>query len=683
MTLSASDAMPFSVACSETIGRPRRTRRIPRQSRLTPLCVSLFLIFCFLHSSSAQPDPVKNFCRRFGHQTAVIDRKLYIDGGFMNYNPLSQYPANYSNTGLHYHDLDTPGAGRMPQLYANLTKNATIPTVNGGTLWADDVNKRFYLFAGEYYQQPPSAQFTLWSYDTIYNRWESFGSPAQDNIAAVSYGAGVSVSETGNGYYYGGWKSNSTMPGWDGPPKAMSGMVKYSMDSNAWSTDPGPDLVGRAEGAMVFIPIGDGGMLVYFGGVQDPSGNGTWVGQPMKTIFLYDVLSSKWYTQEATGDVPQMRRRFCAGATWAPDQSSYNIYLYGGAGMPPDTSGFDDIYTLSIPSFKWVKMFPLDGNETGIYPHHSLTCNVIDNAQMIVLGGTFPTSDRCDVETQYGLHNMDMGEQNDDKAIWQIFDTNLTGYAVPNRIISAIGGSAGGGATKTAPADGFSNPDLRVLMTRKASIATRTPTRAIPTSTGTPEQDSPLSTSAIAGIAIGGAVALAALVTLTILLIRRRRRQHNNPPDGSSHAQTKSISTSSHGWCGPHTTTTSSHSPPTTYSPTSPYPHSPFLHQHHQHGNGYHPPQPSSPSRTGPRRAWPTSWWTSRRCISGRGPAAGGARPPMSCTAPAPAMARYRPRPRSMQRGGCGCRSRRRRRRHTCGLAVVLGVRIMGAATRP
>jgi hypothetical protein len=213
----------------------------------------------------------------------------------------------------------------MPQLYANLTKNASIPSVSGGTLWADNINKRFYLFAGEYYQQPPPPQFTLWSFDAIYNTWESFGSPAQDDIAGVSYGAGVSVSETGEGYYYGGWKSNNTMPGWTSPPQARSELVKYSMDSNTWSTDPGPDLVGRAEGAMVFIPVEDGGMLVYFGGVQDPYGNGSWVGQPMENILLYDVLSSKWYTQSATRMVPPMRRRFCAGATWAADQSSYNM----------------------------------------------------------------------------------------------------------------------------------------------------------------------------------------------------------------------------------------------------------------------------------------------------------------------------------------------------------------------
>jgi len=66
-------------------------------------------------------------------------------------------------------------------------------------------------------------------------------------------------------------------------------------------------------------------MLVYFGGVQDKYSNGTMVGQAMEKIYLYDVLSSKWYSQTATGTVPQMRAKFCAGATWAPDKSSYNM----------------------------------------------------------------------------------------------------------------------------------------------------------------------------------------------------------------------------------------------------------------------------------------------------------------------------------------------------------------------
>jgi hypothetical protein len=42
-------------------------------------------------------NPLSDFCRRFGHQTTVIDRKLYIDGGLLNWNPIAQYPQNYTS----------------------------------------------------------------------------------------------------------------------------------------------------------------------------------------------------------------------------------------------------------------------------------------------------------------------------------------------------------------------------------------------------------------------------------------------------------------------------------------------------------------------------------------------------------------------------------------------------------
>lgn len=58
---------------------------------------SVLLVLGLAHFSAAQVDPIKNFCRRFGHQTAIIDRKLYIDGGFVNYNPISQNSKNYSS----------------------------------------------------------------------------------------------------------------------------------------------------------------------------------------------------------------------------------------------------------------------------------------------------------------------------------------------------------------------------------------------------------------------------------------------------------------------------------------------------------------------------------------------------------------------------------------------------------
>lgn len=212
----------------------------------------------------------------------------------------------------------------MPQLYANLSKNSSIPDVSGGTLWTDDVNKRIYLFGGETFGSPPASIFNLFAYDPIYNLWNSFGPPSTllDNVA---WGAGATVPERGEGYYYGGWINNMTTSGYSGDPRGSTALVKYSMDKNAFQNYTGPDNIPRAEGVMVYIPASDRGLLIYFGGVNMPYFNSTVNASSMNEIFIYDIGSSSWYTQEASGETPNPRRRFCAGATWAADRSSYNM----------------------------------------------------------------------------------------------------------------------------------------------------------------------------------------------------------------------------------------------------------------------------------------------------------------------------------------------------------------------
>lgn len=237
-----------------------------------------------------------------------------------------------------------------------MTKNATVPSVQGGVLWADTVNKLFYVYGGEYPAGSTAEPFTLWVYDVIYDQWNESTSDTS-GIVRTSFGAGVAVDTTAFGYYYGGWMSNASIPDWSSDPIATSGFLIYDMTSGQFTNTSGPDLTPRAEGVLLYIPASDNGMLVYFGGIQTPfgGGNNSWTGVPMSEIYLYDIASGKWYQQTATGDVPDMRRRFCAGVTWAADQSSYNIYLYGGLSMPPYTMGFDDVYILTIPSFTWIK----------------------------------------------------------------------------------------------------------------------------------------------------------------------------------------------------------------------------------------------------------------------------------------------------------------------------------------
>lgn len=48
-------------------------------------------------SATDEQNPRDNFCRRYGHQTTFIDDKLYIDGGFVNFdtfrNDHKSYPS--------------------------------------------------------------------------------------------------------------------------------------------------------------------------------------------------------------------------------------------------------------------------------------------------------------------------------------------------------------------------------------------------------------------------------------------------------------------------------------------------------------------------------------------------------------------------------------------------------------
>ncbi|KAB8201654.1 hypothetical protein BDV34DRAFT_202273 [Aspergillus parasiticus] len=468
--------------------------------------------------SLQQKDILKDFCRLWGHQTAVIDRKLYIDGGFVNYNPLTEYPDNATNTALLYADFDVNNQG-MPAVYNNLTKPTDAPDVNGGILWPDTVNKMIYLYGGEYSQGTPG-NFSLWSYDALYNKWQTVSADStQAGIKRASYGAGVTIQDRAVAFYYGGWLSNTSVPNWGSQsPNALSTMLQYDMLGNTWTNSSGPDTIGRAEGSMVYIPASDG-MLVYIGGVQSAN-NGTTIGQPMDEILLYDISGSRWYTQKATGDVPEQRRKFCAGATWAEDYSSYNIYLYGGLGAP-EGLGFDDLYILTLPSFQWIKWYP-NGTDSG-YPKNSMSCTVVDGAQMLVMGGTKPNDTDCDIPAIYGMHNVYLGKQNPQDAIWALFRPNLTSYEVPTEIISAVGGSATGGANTTQPADGFDNRDLSVFFTRTYTAATRAPTRTIPTSESSSGSKSK-HVGAIVGGVVGGVAGVSLLAALLFFYLRRRKK---------------------------------------------------------------------------------------------------------------------------------------------------------------
>lgn len=81
-------------------------------------------------------------------------------------------------------------------------------------------------------------------------------------------------------------------------------------------------------------------------------------------------------------------------------------YLYGGYGFG-DTAAFDDVYILSLPSFKWFKAFPLEGTQNNQHGHGGCSADIITPNQMLIIGGWFPSISpgECDFPNAQGQHS--------------------------------------------------------------------------------------------------------------------------------------------------------------------------------------------------------------------------------------------------------------------------------------
>ncbi|KAI5779913.1 hypothetical protein DFH27DRAFT_489065 [Peziza echinospora] len=454
-------------------------------------------------------DPLKtsDFCRRHGHATAHIKNKVYIDGGAINVR-LGD-PKNYTVEHLLYLDLDNDEA-RIPALSGPLSKPPAVPSLYGGQLWADEVNERLFAFGGDFADDmTPDDNPAVWAYDPWNNTWASIPIEPSANVTRRSFGASTTIQDEGKAYYLGGWYGDRNIAGFQGSRQAAGDLLIFDMVQRVWRKDSGPQGAPRVEGVLVYVPAGDTGLLVSFGGLY-VNGNGT-TPAPMEDIDVYDASTGDWFRVKAAGTVPEPRRRFCAGESSAGDGSSHNIYLYGGAATN-NSIGYGDVYILTMPSFRWIKWWPT--TDESLRPHNTLSCNVVKGNQMIVMGGHFPGDDKCDSPEAFGVHNMDLSNQNTEKAVWYGYTKVNTAYKVPEAIVNVVGGSETGNATLRAPEGGFNNTLLQTLFSRTLSpIPGRAPTR-------TPKSKK-LPKSALIGMVLGILVALI-LVLVGILLILKR-----------------------------------------------------------------------------------------------------------------------------------------------------------------
>jgi len=489
---------------------------------------------------AARDDSNTQVCKRWSHQSTIVNGTLYIYGGRSNTDP--HQSSNTWNNDFLSLDLTKSWQISGPSLTSLPTPSGP-PKVANGYLWNSYTS--LFLYGGEFSDNPqddPTA-FSLWEYNIHDKQWIEHQNPktsAGDNaegdgqpIQRSAEGAGFGVNVLGRGWYFGGHLDTHTSEGWSNQVERvyLKSLVEYTfpgfsnkaVESLKDGSNAGKDGVWRnvtqgglqesagfterADGILLYVPgFGDEGILLGLaGGINDTF-------TQMNVIDVYDIANSTWYKQSTSGKMPEYRVNPCAAVAAAADGSSYNIYMFGGQNLIPagEQKQYDDMWILSVPSFTWIEVDM--SNQSVPYGRAGHSCDVWDG-QMVVVGGYVGQDLSCDSPGVY-VFNMSSLQWSDqftaltgDRALqgWngndhdsgnplaqqanqRGFDSKAGlegsyGYEVPPLIQSVIGGKQTGGATLTAPVQ---TPTKGPLATGKPHTYTVTgPNGAIITETST------------------------------------------------------------------------------------------------------------------------------------------------------------------------------------------------------
>ncbi|KAL8370111.1 hypothetical protein RB595_000471 [Gaeumannomyces hyphopodioides] len=426
-------------------------------------------------------------CTRWAHQTALLNGTVYIYGG-QTKTSADQETNTWNNNFLTL-DLTKSWDTKTPILNG-LPQPSGPPKVAMGYLWNDYNN--LYLYGGQFADNPfaEPSRSSVWRYSVRGASWTEDENPRTSSgnnsepggvvVQRSAEGAGLSVPELGLSWYFGGHLDLSTTPGWS------SQVSRVYLKSLLEFTHPGYSNTGvdslrssgagetgayrnitkgkiqrqdaffeRADGALVFIPgWGDMGVLIGLGG-----GTNTTFADNLGTLDVYDIARSEWYHQETSGIPPSVRVNLCAVVASAPDASSFQIHVFGGQNLEPfrEQVQYDDMYILTIPSFTWVKVDKAGKNQPS--PRAGHTCHMRDG-QIVVTGGFVGVGAPCDSPGIYVFDatRLEWTDRFDARAARPDLHpensvmAGSSGYRVPDRVVSVIGGGPSGSATATAPA---------------------------------------------------------------------------------------------------------------------------------------------------------------------------------------------------------------------------------------
>jgi hypothetical protein len=304
------------------------------------------------------------------------------------------------------------------------------------------------------------------------------------------------------------------------------GLITYEQATNTWTNETIP-FGGISEGGLVHITTATDEVLIQLGGRTQ------WYTRMVQfsEIRVYSTKQARWFTQRLQSDapIPAPRFAFCTAVKSASDGSSHQIYIMGGleTSSPVSTKGgptVDSVWVLSIPSFEW-SLLEVRALSSATDPRARVSpkCQAIGKHYIFLFGGsntlTSSSSTTCDKKGNaaflFDVNTLTWTNK---------FEPNEGTYEIPRKVIELIGGDKNGGSNKTAPPNGWSDPDLEDVMTLWDIPA---PT---PYPSPSPKSDTEPNVGAIAGGTLGGVAAvLLVLLVVVILRLRREKRKSNTP----------------------------------------------------------------------------------------------------------------------------------------------------------
>ena len=149
----------------------------------------------------------------------------------------------------------------------------------------------------------------------------------------------------------------------------------------------------------------------------------------------------------ATGDVPVARSESCSVISASPDDSSFQITLYGGYNIH-DGAAFEDVYVLAIPAFRYIYINITSTNNLETQAsagagRYATTCVLYEDRQMMVLGGLLIFNGDDSITNTETCNSSWSAIRQLDTTTFQWQDTFNPGsepYAVPDQVSNVIGG---------------------------------------------------------------------------------------------------------------------------------------------------------------------------------------------------------------------------------------------------